>query len=95
MTKYVFTFMRFIQFLTTLFRYISQYEEDSMTDLAKYSAQERKESVKDIPNLGLVVHLESVTAPNLHRSQEAAKKSKQENVSPAVNIFWKAEAALT
>ena len=45
-----------------------------MTDLAKYSDQERRESVKDILNLELVAHLESITPPNLPGSQEAAKK---------------------
>ena len=63
---------------------ITQYGEDSMTDLAKYSEQERKDSVKDILNLGLVAHLESDTPPNLPGSQEAAKKFQKENLTAAV-----------
>ena len=58
-----------------------------MTDLAKYSEQERRESVKDILNLGLVALLESDIAPNLPGSQEAAKKFQKENLTAAVNIF--------
>jgi hypothetical protein len=65
---------------------ITQYGEDSMTDLAKYSDQERRESVKDILNLELVAHLESITPPNLPGSQEAAKKFQKENLTAAVSI---------
>ena len=57
-----------------------------MTDLAKYSDQERRESVKDILNLELVAHLESITPPNLPGSQEAAKKFQKENLTAAVSI---------
>ena len=55
-----------------------------MTDLAKYSEQERKDTVKDILNLGLIAHLESDTPPNLPGSQEAAKKFQKENLAAAV-----------
>ena len=84
MAKYVYAFMLYSQLLPYLFRYtcefnIAQYGEYSMPDLAKYSEQERRESVKDIFSLGLVAHLESVTTPNLPGSQEVAKKA-------AVNI---------
>ena len=55
-----------------------------MTDLAKYSEQERKDTVKDILNLGLIAHLESDTPPNLPGSQEAAKKFQKENLAATV-----------
>ena len=58
-----------------------------MTDLAKYSDQKRRESVKDILNLGLVAHLESVTPPNLPSSPEAARKFQKENLTATVNMF--------
>ena len=55
-----------------------------MTDLAKYSDQERRDSVKDILNLGLIARLESDTPPNLPGSQEAAKRFQKENLTAAV-----------
>ena len=58
-----------------------------MTDLAKYSDHKRIESVKDILNLGLVAHLESVTPPNLPSSPEAARKFQKENLTATVNMF--------
>ena len=58
-----------------------------MPDLAKYSDQKRRESVKDILNLGLVAHLESVTPPNLPSSPEAARKFQKENLTATVNMF--------
>ena len=66
---------------------ITQYGEDSKTDLANYTDQKRSESVKDILNLGLVAHLESITPPNLPSSPDAAKKFQKENLTATVNMF--------
>ena len=58
-----------------------------MTDLAKYSDQERRELVKGILNLELVAHLESIAPPNLPGSEEAPKKFQKENLTAAVSIL--------
>lgn len=92
--------------LTWLFRYtcefnITQYGEDSMTDLTQYSEkvrikekpscrlrQERRESVKDILNLGFTAHLESKVSPDLPQSQNEAMKFQEENLAAAVGNSW-------
>ena len=92
--------------LTWLFRYtcefnITQYGEDSMTDLTQYSEkvriggkspcrlrQERRESVKDILNLGFTAHLESKVSPDLPQSQNEALRFQEENLAAAVGRSW-------
>jgi len=63
---------------------ITQYGEDSMTDLTQYSEKERRESVKDILNLGFTAHLESKVSPDLPQSQNEAMKFQEENLAAAV-----------
>merc|ERR1719430_2615998 len=63
---------------------ITQYGEDSMTDLTQDSAKERRESVKDILNLGFTAHLESKVSPDLPHTQEEAMKFQTENLAAAV-----------
>jgi len=63
---------------------ITQYGEDSMTDLTQYSEKERKESVKDILNLGFTAHLESETSPDLPHTVAEAHQFQNENLSAAV-----------
>ena len=83
---------RFINWLTHLndSRYtcelnITQYGEDSMEDLTKYSQQEGKESVKDILNLGFTAHLESDVAPHLPQDQADAIRFQKQNLAAAVS----------
>merc|ERR1719394_539626 len=59
-------------------------EEDSMTDLTQYSEKERRESVKDILNLGFTAHLESKVSPELPMTQEEAMRFQEENLAAAV-----------
>jgi len=63
---------------------ITQYGEDSMTDLTQYSEKERRESVKDILNLGFTAHLESKVSPELPLTQEEALRFQEENLAAAV-----------
>ena len=56
-----------------------------MTDLTQYSELERRESVKDILNLGFTAHLESQIAPHLPQDQKGAIKFQQENMAAAVS----------
>jgi len=63
---------------------ITQYGEDSMTDLNTYSKLERAESVKDILNLGFTAQLESEVAPQLPQELNGALKFQQENMAAAV-----------
>jgi len=63
---------------------ITQYGEDSMTDLAKYGEDERRESVKDILNIGLVAHLEAEDSQKMPSTHEAARQFNKENLSAAV-----------
>ena len=65
---------------------ITQYGEDSMTDLNLYSMQERKDSVKDILNLGFTAHFESEVAPQLPQELNSALKFQQENMAAAVIV---------
>ena len=93
MAKYVFSGEVDSWIRSFLFRYtcefnITQYGDDSMTDLVENSEKQREESVTDILNLSLIAHLESDTAPNLPGSQEAAKKFQKENLTAAVNTFY-------
>eukprot|EP00092_Neocalanus_flemingeri_P107952 GFUD01138576.1.p1 GENE.GFUD01138576.1~~GFUD01138576.1.p1 ORF type:complete len:489 (-),score=97.48 GFUD01138576.1:226-1692(-) len=62
---------------------ITQYGEDS-DDLVKYIDGERRESVKDILNLGFVAQLEGGTS-SLPLSHEAAIKFQNENLSAAIS----------
>jgi len=62
---------------------ITQYGEDSMEDLTKYSQQEGKESVKDILNLGFTAHLESDVAPHLPQDQADAIRFQHQNLAAA------------
>lgn len=62
-----------------------QYGEDSMTDLTQYSEKERRESVKDLLNLGFTAHLETDTAPKLPNSQKDAIKFQSANFAAAVS----------
>ena len=55
-----------------------------MPDLSKYSNHERGESVRELLNLGLVAHMESVTPPSLQHSPEAVKKFQKENLPATV-----------
>jgi len=63
---------------------LTQYGEDSMTDLTKYSEKERRESVKDLFNLGFTAHLETEEAPYLPLNQEDAIRFQSENLAAAV-----------
>ena len=58
-----------------------------MVDLAKYSEDERRESVKDILNIGLIAHLETEATPELPSSHQAARKFNKNNLSAAVNFL--------
>ena len=81
----------FLNFRYTCQFNITQYGENSKTTLSKYSDQLRRESVKEMLNLGLVAHMESLTPPNLPSSPEAAKKFQQENLTASVckyNTHW-------
>lgn len=49
--------------------------------------QERRESVKDILNLGFTAHLESRLAPDLPQSQEEAIRFQEENLAAAVSSY--------
>jgi len=64
---------------------ITQYGEDSMTDLQMYSKQERKDSVKDILNLGFTAQFESEVAPKLPHELSGALRFQQENMAAAVS----------
>eukprot|EP00091_Calanus_sinicus_P001585 TRINITY_DN11596_c0_g1_i1.p1 TRINITY_DN11596_c0_g1~~TRINITY_DN11596_c0_g1_i1.p1 ORF type:complete len:313 (-),score=77.49 TRINITY_DN11596_c0_g1_i1:83-1021(-) len=64
---------------------ITQYGEDSMTDLNQYSKLERQESVKDILNLGFTAQLESEVTPHLPQELVGALKFQQENMAAAVS----------
>jgi len=55
-----------------------------MTDLTQYSEKERRESVKDILNLGFTAHLESKVSPELPMTQEEAMRFQEENLAAAV-----------
>ena len=66
---------------------ITQYGEDSMTDLQMYSKQERKDSVKDILNLGFTAQFESEVAPKLPHELSGALRFQQENMAAAVSIL--------
>ena len=66
---------------------ITQYGEDSMTDLHMYSKQERKDSVKDILNLGFTAQFESEVAPKLPNELSGALRFQQENMAAAVSIL--------
>ena len=55
-----------------------------MTDLSMYSDAERKESVKDILNLGFVAQLEGEMI-DLPLSQKSALKFQNENLTAAVS----------
>ena len=63
---------------------LRQYGDNSNTTLSKYSDQVRRESVKEMLNLGLVAQMESVTHPSLPHSPEAAKKFQKENLTSTV-----------
>ena len=65
---------------------ITQYGEDSLTDLHKYSKQERKDSVKDILNLGFTAQFESEVTPHLPQELSGALKFQQENMAAAVSV---------
>ena len=54
-----------------------------MTDLNTYSKQERKDSVKDILNLGFTAQFESEVAPQLPQELSGALRFQQENMAAA------------
>ena len=58
-----------------------------MTDLTLYSDEERRTSVKDILNLGIVAHLEGDMA-DLPSSQDSAIQFQSENLSAAVRSLF-------
>ena len=58
-----------------------------MTDLHMYSKQERKDSVKDILNLGFTAQFESEVAPKLPNELSGALRFQQENMAAAVSIL--------
>eukprot|EP00092_Neocalanus_flemingeri_P017701 GFUD01019149.1.p1 GENE.GFUD01019149.1~~GFUD01019149.1.p1 ORF type:complete len:343 (+),score=73.56 GFUD01019149.1:975-2003(+) len=63
---------------------ITQYGEDSLDDLNMYSDSEKRESVKEILNLGFVAQLENAIT-NLPLSQESALKFQNENFAKAIS----------
>ena len=57
-----------------------------MFDQTEYSAQERRESVKEILNLGIVTHMEGQEL-DLPKSQESAIRFQNSNLSAAVRLY--------
>ena len=58
-----------------------------MFDQNEYSAQERRESVKEILNLGIVTHMEGQEL-DLPESQESAIRFQNSNLSAAVRYIY-------